>query len=557
MKNRFVAWFFLCPVFVLGQTTSELRENTGGRQLDSLLKLARTAQPDSIQAEYYLQLLNAAILRRPLQLEEWFNEGMASAERSESERVRHRFRIMHAAILMTVGKFAEASDAAEKVSKDFAQFPNPRAEISNLLTWGKALVSKGDKERALTAFSRAIDLSNAYQMTDAAIVAMTNFATLLEAQQRYREMRDVLLKVIMLAEEKKLLSEANMARVNLSFAEDHLGNYGRAEELLNQALTYYTEQKYDPAIAICLQNLSFQFIQRNRSSEALPMLRRAEAIRSRLRDALGLAKIYRNFSRAFLDLQQFDSSLLCINKALYLFDSLNIIAEKAEAVRYKADILAAQKKFREAAALLDTYDRLKDSSRTLEKEQIFEQEIQKFRAKYPDSSSFLPVVIDHSATSGWYKWVIFPLMLLFGGIGYYMINKKKHPIEKPLETIEFDNNVQGLSDQIQLSRQQAAQALQGFIDTQLRTQDFLWNEFLIVFLRVYPDFFKGLKKAYPTLSQNELQLCALIKVGMANESIGEILDISEESVRKARYRISRKMNVSGDDALDQLLNITG
>lgn len=75
------------------------------------------------------------------------------------------------------------------------------------------------------------------------------------------------------------------------------------------------------------------------------------------------------------------------------------------------------------------------------------------------------------------------------------------------------------------------------------------------FKSIDPDFVNKLAKDYPELTNNELEFCALLRLGLHNKEIAHILQISHESVIKKRYRLSKKLkkNVTEDINLDAVL----
>lgn len=80
-------------------------------------------------------------------------------------------------------------------------------------------------------------------------------------------------------------------------------------------------------------------------------------------------------------------------------------------------------------------------------------------------------------------------------------------------------------------------------------QDEYWTEFIRFFSLVYPEFIPSLRSEFPELSHYELKICVLIKLNLTQQDIREILNISIESVRKARYRLYKKMGLSSDQEL--------
>lgn len=76
-----------------------------------------------------------------------------------------------------------------------------------------------------------------------------------------------------------------------------------------------------------------------------------------------------------------------------------------------------------------------------------------------------------------------------------------------------------------------------------------WEEFEIRFKEVYVGFYNRLSQKQPDLTSNELRLCAFLKLNMTTKEIADITFQSVESIKKARYRLRKKLNLVRDDSL--------
>ena len=64
------------------------------------------------------------------------------------------------------------------------------------------------------------------------------------------------------------------------------------------------------------------------------------------------------------------------------------------------------------------------------------------------------------------------------------------------------------------------------------------------------EFVLKLKKKFPSLSKNEIQICLLLRLQLSTKEIAAIKNISQNSMKVLRYRIRKKM------ALDSAINLT-
>lgn len=81
-----------------------------------------------------------------------------------------------------------------------------------------------------------------------------------------------------------------------------------------------------------------------------------------------------------------------------------------------------------------------------------------------------------------------------------------------------------------------------------------WDNFLDQFEKVHESFFINLNKISDQLTFNEKRLCALIRLKMSIKEIATMNNSSSRSVEMARYRLRKKLNLTGsDESLDDFL----
>ncbi len=80
-----------------------------------------------------------------------------------------------------------------------------------------------------------------------------------------------------------------------------------------------------------------------------------------------------------------------------------------------------------------------------------------------------------------------------------------------------------------------------------------WEQFRSYFEEVHKDFNSKIIKKYPEVSTNDLRLMSLLKMNLSSKEIASILNISPEGVKKARYRLRKKLNLSSEESLQELV----
>lgn len=87
-------------------------------------------------------------------------------------------------------------------------------------------------------------------------------------------------------------------------------------------------------------------------------------------------------------------------------------------------------------------------------------------------------------------------------------------------------------------------------------QDKDWTDFRTIFEQVHQDFFNKLQQINSDFTPADLRLAALIKLNLPSKDIATTLGISQDSLRIARYRLRKKMNLSeGENLINFILNL--
>ncbi|PKP13460.1 MAG: hypothetical protein CVU08_05295 [Bacteroidetes bacterium HGW-Bacteroidetes-3] len=76
-----------------------------------------------------------------------------------------------------------------------------------------------------------------------------------------------------------------------------------------------------------------------------------------------------------------------------------------------------------------------------------------------------------------------------------------------------------------------------------------WELFQEAFNNADSDFLKKIKSLHPSLSPNDLRLCAYLRLNLSSKEIAPLLNISVRSVEIKRYRLRKKMDLPHEDSL--------
>jgi DNA-binding CsgD family transcriptional regulator len=74
------------------------------------------------------------------------------------------------------------------------------------------------------------------------------------------------------------------------------------------------------------------------------------------------------------------------------------------------------------------------------------------------------------------------------------------------------------------------------------------------FSQVHTEFFSNLSRTHPNLTKSELKFCAYLKLNLSTYQITSIMNVTSEAIRKNRYRIRKKLNLSAEESLEGYLS---
>lgn len=120
----------------------------------------------------------------------------------------------------------------------------------------------------------------------------------------------------------------------------------------------------------------------------------------------------------------------------------------------------------------------------------------------------------------------------------------------------FDELMDSVSEMKQNSSDESRKILLGMertINRHLQI-DRDWEDFKMRFENLHTGFFDKILAREPSLTGNDLKLCALAKMNFSIKEISEMMGISTESVKTARYRLKKKLELPGDMSINDFIN---
>ena len=80
-----------------------------------------------------------------------------------------------------------------------------------------------------------------------------------------------------------------------------------------------------------------------------------------------------------------------------------------------------------------------------------------------------------------------------------------------------------------------------------------WNSFIQHFKEVHPNFSQKLSAVASELTSNEIRLAMMLKMNLSSKEIASLVNISPEGVKKARYRLRKKLNIASEENIQEYI----
>lgn len=131
-----------------------------------------------------------------------------------------------------------------------------------------------------------------------------------------------------------------------------------------------------------------------------------------------------------------------------------------------------------------------------------------------------------------------------------VVNKSRELANSTMNLINKNEFLNAIKSELQMSKPLDAKTKKviKIIDKNLNNNDD-WKMFEEAFNNADKDFLKKIKTKYPSLTPNDLRLCAYLRLNLSSKEIAPLFNISAKSVEVKRYRLRKKMDLDKEISL--------
>ena len=327
----------------------------------------------------------------------------------------------------------------------------------------------------------------------------------------------------------------------------------KATILNYRAQTYYALNHFEEAIVVCDSALQ---ILENNDVEILPKILILKGI-------------------ALSDLNRNDSALRYINEGIDVARKFGFLATENMGLMNKCDLLLSLQRYEDYAyammqysAVNDSINKLNDIHRLRQLEAQHDLEIVKMEMAHAQKMK----EIDNQRYRLLTGFVILVLIAVITIVLLQLNRKsillKSKKIQEKVMAKELDlrnremtanalvqverhkmltdmiDKLKAISDNKYIMQNNVMEVIRTFEEYRDATTP---EDFEYYFTQTHPDFYNKLCADFPSLTPNELRLCAFLKLNLTTKDIAAICHISPESAMVARSRLRKKLNIVGSD----------
>ena len=360
----------------------------------------------------------------------------------------------------------------------------------------------------------------------------------------------------------------------------YLKEYDLCVRNYEKSLLISQKMKREDFIAVISNNIGATYAEIGEFSKALSYQKDAHEITKKSKSLNNLIISHNDLARTYIGLKDYTKALNHTKLAIKIADSVQVPELLEDGHLRQAYIFEQMGAYKPALEHQREYQKIHDSIQEIK----FGKEVEELKTVYETEKKEQQIVLqEKEITVLEQKASISNLqkILLGGGlvlslIGFYGIRQKlkRNKLEKEKVDAELAFKKKELTthalhlakkNEVLEGLKQKAQELREKEDSKsgyqqlIRTINFdlqndnNWENFSRYFEEVHKDFNRNVKSKYPEVTSNELRLLALLKMNLSSKEIASILNISSEGIKKARYRLRKKLNITTEDSLQDLV----
>ena len=357
-----------------------------------------------------------------------------------------------------------------------------------------------------------------------------------------------------------------------------LQNYDSAFFYYNKAMLYADELKLDIWKGIISGNMGQIYFAQKKYDTALTLLQTDYNISKKDKLYDNAANSLQWAARTQLQLGNNEVALQYVREAFYLLEKIPNMNYLRNTYQAATEVFKSLENYDSAFYYNTKYGALNDSlERVVALSGIA---VSKARANDEKSRYRIQSLQKEKEKQVFQRNILIAAIILFGVVGFLVITKQR--LKAKLEVARAEQEKQRMQQEMVFAREQLNMFTENIVEktnmiekleeqvrdktvsteqqmliTELGQQTILteddWIKFKILFEKIYPTFFKQIKKTSPDITLAEMRMAALVLLQLTSKQTAAILGISVDSVHKTRQRLRQRLQLNSDINLDDYI----
>ncbi len=407
------------------------------------------------------------------------------------------------------------------------------------------------------------------------IRSLNSLANVVYTQGDYDKALEIYYEALKFAEDFNDLEMIPALLNNIGICIANKKNYAKAKQIFTKALQKDVSKNKEISLVI-LGNIGETNVELGIVDSVLFLYDSAKQICNSQNNKKELAWLYNNYSNYYKAINNLDSAEYYARKALKKSKEVQVLNYEHSAYENLRIIFMLKNNPDSAIRYFEFDNAIKDSISRLDKLRSISlltikadleknMEIKELKNEQLKNRLYASVL-----------FILFILTLIIFLFRIYKINKTKMQLEKGkiqlekqyieekliirnreitahiLNLVSKNKLIESLIQQLNIDKptfkKDNQQKVQKIInELRLNLNKDIWKEFEIRFKDVQPQFYNNLLQAHPSLTPNELKLCAFLKLNLASKEIAIITLQNIRSIEKGRERLRKKVGINNQD----------
>jgi tetratricopeptide (TPR) repeat protein len=581
---------FLCFILLLSAWPGNLVEAQDISVEDSLKNELLKTKEDTTRIKILEQLFWEQVYSDPSAAKNYLDEAEELLVNVGDSLIHGGIANIRRVYYWSQSDYAASLVAFKQALAVFESVGNKRLISALLNNIGNVYDNLGSYETALDYQIRALKIkegigvepkriANSYNNIANVHIEMDNYDLAREYYNRMRAIGDSI-------NDESLISASNS---NLAMVYGNLGERRKAINLYRENIKYLRKNGLEMDLAYDLDGLGQDYFAIGELDSALICYRESSELNKKVGNDDLLALNYRNIGEALAEKKQYNEALKYLNQGLEISERLETQKEIMHDYRVLSRTYKAMGDYRNA---LEYHEKYTDKNFELFDEEKIkainelqirydvekkESEIQrqKERIKILNQEAEIDSLRRKLLLAAVLGILVIAALVVYGlrqkikrneaeqeqeraAYEKELYFKRKELTTHTLHLVQKNELLEELREKLNAirknstdSKRELGRVVQIIKNDAVAEKD--WENFKLYFQQVHQDFDQKLREQFNDLTANEMRLAALMKMNLTTKEMANILNISPDSVNKARYRLRKKLRLSSDDSLSDFI----